>query len=340
MTCSGQQVNVLVWTAVITLCMFSIQAYSWTLNNFLMSGPKAYLTFSASVAAGAQAGMEECQHQYQWEKWNCPRSSLPLYSHSTPAANSETSFVHAISSAGVMHTLTRNCSAGEFEKCGCDDRKKGQVAAGWTWGGCSDNVQFGEQISKQFVDALETGLDATALMNLHNSEAGRAAVRQTLKRVCKCHGVSGSCSTQTCWLQITEFRQVGNYLKRKYHRAQRVDYKNGELKLGNTGRMEELPSLNKRDLVYLEPSPDYCRTNITEAGSVGTVGRLCSRRKVDSAHRSERKSCKVLCKSCGLKVRKRTIELLTSCNCKFQWCCDVKCEECRETVEKLTCSVI
>lgn len=32
---------------------------------------------------------------------------------------------------------------------------------------------FGEAISKQFVDALETGQDARAAMNLHNNEAGR-----------------------------------------------------------------------------------------------------------------------------------------------------------------------
>ena len=44
---------------------------------------------------------------------------------------------------------------------------------GWQWGGCSDNVEFGEAISKQFVDTLETGQDARAAMNLHNNEAGR-----------------------------------------------------------------------------------------------------------------------------------------------------------------------
>lgn len=44
---------------------------------------------------------------------------------------------------------------------------------GWIWGGCSDNVAFGEKISKQFVDALEDGHDSRAAVNLHNNEAGR-----------------------------------------------------------------------------------------------------------------------------------------------------------------------
>lgn len=44
---------------------------------------------------------------------------------------------------------------------------------GWLWGGCSDNVNFGETISKQYVDAQETGQDSRAAVNLHNNEAGR-----------------------------------------------------------------------------------------------------------------------------------------------------------------------
>jgi hypothetical protein len=45
------------------------------------------------------------------------------------------------------------------------------------------------------------------------------AVRKTMRRLCKCHGVSGSCATQTCWRQISEFREVGNHLKEMYHSA-------------------------------------------------------------------------------------------------------------------------
>lgn len=44
---------------------------------------------------------------------------------------------------------------------------------GWLWGGCSDNVDFGERISRQYVDAQETGQDSRAAVNLHNNAAGR-----------------------------------------------------------------------------------------------------------------------------------------------------------------------
>lgn len=53
---------------------------------------------------------------------------------SPSAATRETSFVHAISSAGVMHTLTRNCSMGDFENCGCDDSRNGHAGEfGLSW---------------------------------------------------------------------------------------------------------------------------------------------------------------------------------------------------------------
>uniref|UniRef100_H3BG32 Protein Wnt n=1 Tax=Latimeria chalumnae TaxID=7897 RepID=H3BG32_LATCH len=405
-----QDILYLIWGLI-----FYLQScYTWSVNNFLMTGPKAYLIYSSSVAAGAQSGIEECKYQFAWDCWNCPERALQLSTHSglrsaischsllSPGKilvqdlgttccliipsidqrsvlvdekihvhtlttkktkigiqalsgleteccrkillnlllppNRETAFVHAISSAGVMYTLTRNCSLGDFDNCGCDDSRNGQLGGqGWLWGGCSDNVGFGEAISKQFVDALETGQDARAAMNLHNNEAGRKAVKGTMKRTCKCHGVSGSCSTQTCWLQLPEFREVGNYLKEKYHRALKVDLLKGA---GNSAASrgaiaETFSSISKKELVHLEDSPDYCLENKT-LGLQGTEGRECLK-KGKSLSKWEKRSCKRLCRDCGLAVEERKAEMVSSCNCKFHWCCAVKCEQCRKTVTKYFC---
>ena len=41
-------------------------------------------------------------------------------------------FVHAISSAGVAHALTRACSSGELEEtCGCDRSLRGMSPEGF-----------------------------------------------------------------------------------------------------------------------------------------------------------------------------------------------------------------
>jgi len=102
------------------------------------------------------------------------------------AGTRETAFVHAISAAGVAHAVTRACSSGLLDRCGCDrtvdaSRNTASAAAadddGFQWAGCSDNVAYGSAFSKSFVDARERrskGRDsARALMNLHNNNAGR-----------------------------------------------------------------------------------------------------------------------------------------------------------------------
>jgi len=102
----------------------------------------------------------------------------------------EMAFVHAISSAGVAHAVTRACSTGSLDRCGCD-KTVGQrtsvgprasrrgvrgVGSSFQWSGCSDNAAYGSAFAKMFIDARERakGKEASrALMNLHNNNAGR-----------------------------------------------------------------------------------------------------------------------------------------------------------------------
>lgn len=83
-------------------------------------------------------------------------------------------------------------------------------------------------------------------------------------------------------------------------------------------------------------SPDYCRQN-TMLGWKGTFNRRCSRSKDGEATPSERRSCKTLCKSCGMRVKKQQQIVHKSCNCKFNWCCDVTCDTCSEIIDEFYC---
>lgn len=85
----------------------------------------------------------------------------------------------AITSAGVTHAVARSCSEGAIESCTCDYRRRGPGGPDWHWGGCSDNVDFGQMFSREFVDSSERGRDLRYLINLHNNEAGRM-VREPL----------------------------------------------------------------------------------------------------------------------------------------------------------------
>ena len=118
----------------------------------------------------------------------------------------EAAFVHAISSAGVVYAVTRACSSGQLDRCGCDrsittrspppgnQRRRARSDGGTTlstgsfkWSGCSDNIAYGIAFAKSFVDAGEkTGRNRSArsgraIVNLHNNNAGRKA-----SNICTC----------------------------------------------------------------------------------------------------------------------------------------------------------
>ena len=92
------------------------------------------------------------------------------------AANREIAFVQAIISAGIVFTVTRNCSLGQLEDCKCMARKNKReesAKTGFLWGGCSDNTELGSRIAVTYLDEREMGHDFKAVVRLHNHEVGR-----------------------------------------------------------------------------------------------------------------------------------------------------------------------
>ena len=75
-------------------------------------------------------------------------------------------------------------------------------------------------------------------------------------------------------------------------------------------------------------SHDLC-TLMMLAGSLGTAGRECNRTSLAPD------GCDIMC--CGRGYDTRTVTRTQQCDCKFQWCCRVKCKECDEVVDIHTC---
>jgi wingless-type MMTV integration site family protein 8 len=103
---------------------------------------------------------------------------------------------------------------------------------------------------------------------------------------------------------------------------------------------QEMANLPVTRLAFTEDAADYCAmSNGTSTGSPATVGRICSRRKGPGVTSDERRSCRNLCKACGLKVKKQRKKITTTCNCKFHWCCQVHCSTCEKEETTFTCSL-
>ncbi|KAH9369887.1 hypothetical protein HPB48_013892 [Haemaphysalis longicornis] len=245
------------------------------------------------------------------------------------AVSREKAYVYGVSAAGVAYSITRACSKGELNECGCDSAIRQRKPRGsWEWGGCSDDIGFGAQFSRKFVDAGEDPSTAQGLMNLHNNEAGRRTLRRSMETVCKCHGVSGSCSVRVCWRRLKPFRAVGDALSVKFDGATHVHMTRaggGARSAGTPGALggrkrrprlrpvlRDVKKPGKKDLVYLEESPDYCTRNETLA-VLGTTGRSCN----NTSYGMD--GCRLLC--CGRGYQTVVREVDEKCHCKFVWCC-------------------
>ena len=127
---------------------------------------------------------------------------------------------------------------------------------------------------------------------------------------------------------MPSFNLIASKLKERYDAAVQVQARRGEYRYRLVPRNKYYHKLSSSDIVYTNPSPDYCQA-IPSIGAHGVIGRVCNRtsRGIDG--------CKQLC--CGRPYQTR-LELVTyKCNCTFVWCCSLKCQECTKLVQVTKC---
>lgn len=149
-----------------------------------------------------------------------------------------------------------------------------------------------------------------------------------LKTMCTCHGATGSCTVKTCVEKTPGLRLIGDTLKSMFNNARKVEPANQKregLKLvlvdARKSRTVDRESPKRTELLYTENSPLFCQRDDT-LGIRGVSGRICSKDPSDA------NSCRMLC--CGMGYNEFWIREKTKCECKFKYCCYVKCEICSE----------
>ncbi|XP_065174363.1 protein Wnt-4-like [Sycon ciliatum] len=282
----------------------------------------------AAIGDGARLGLAECQRRFEKRRWSCPIAQPSIFSKILEAASKETAYVHSIQSAGITLAIARSCSRGEASTlCGCATGSElGNPEGNWTWASCSDNIADGIRFSREFLNGREDGRSPSSLMSIHDTEAGRKIVRSSMLRVCKCHGLTGTCAHRTCWYSLPKIHVVGTSLLDKYDKSIKV------IPRADRRKLVPLRATSKRpkddDLIHLQDSPDYCTSNST-VGSLGTLGRKCSPKE------GAENNCDKMCCGRGYNVRRRINN--EKCSCRFEWCCRVKCKRCRVAKQSFTC---
>ncbi|XP_008109586.3 protein Wnt-7b isoform X2 [Anolis carolinensis] len=234
------------------------------------------------IGEGAQMGINECQYQFRYGRWNCS------------ALGEKTVFGQELREAEKLLSPT-------------------------------PSLLPGLHMPSLLPAARE--ISATVAATERNK-----VLEERMKLECKCHGVSGSCTTKTCWTTLPKFREIGYILKEKYNAAVQVEVvRASRLRQPTFLKIKQIRSYQKpmeTDLVYIEKSPNYCEEDAS-TGSVGTQGRLCNRTSPSAD------GCDMMC--CGRGYNTHQYTKVWQCNCKFHWCCFVKCNTCSERTEVFTC---
>ncbi|XP_066961528.1 protein Wnt-4-like isoform X1 [Macrobrachium rosenbergii] len=279
---------------------------------------------AGAAAIGLALAVRECKRQFAHHRWNCTALTTPTNNpHTAPImarGYSESAFGHAITAAGVTHSISRACAAGRLQSCSC-----GMVGGkrSWKWSGCHDNTKFGARYSRKFLDIRERAKDIISFTHLYNNEVGRKVVRRNREVRCKCHGMSGSCEIRTCWKAAPDFRFVGDTLKEKYMNAKvaAVEVFGNSANTAKKFRPVRKEISIDSPLLYVERSPTYCSVD-DRLDIPGTLGRHCN---VSSTGPD---SCDSLC--CGRGYDQRRQKVTRKCHCRFKWCCHVTCRDCSE----------
>ena len=288
----------------------------------------------------------ECQHRFEYERWPCDKQDhediISGSNSSLLQGTKEAAFVQALTAASIIHTSLKLCFDGtEGVDCDCEDENEnryGTVNTGDetnTFVKCSEHyIKYANRVFGKFRQQWLSGkTEPEDLMILHNSETGRRSLIKRKFEKCSCNGLSGSCSSKTCWEELPQMRHISAVLKSVYNNE-----RNNVKTLMHSGLKKKLLTIDSRmvpsknALVFIEDSPDYCdymdKRNCSKIIPPHYDQDNVAEWEVE--HRARLlKSCDNLCLECGYDVHEEQVKYLnTECECVFHWCCTVNCSSC------------
>lgn len=126
---------------------------------------------------------------------------------------------------------------------------------------------------------------------------------------------------------MSSFDKVGSFLKEKYEYSIQISERPRK-KLRRKEKSQRKVPIPKEDLLYINRSPNYCVED-PKLGVPGTQGRVCNRTSEGPD------GCNLLC--CGRGYNTHVVRHVERCDCKFVWCCYVRCRRCESMTDVHTC---
>ncbi|CAD5124464.1 DgyrCDS12747 [Dimorphilus gyrociliatus] len=307
--------------------------------------------------------IKSCKTLFGRNRWNCSSiEKLPKLSRDLTIGSKEQAFVHAFSTASLIQIIAQACASGSISSCSCgtpirkrkelepDKRARDAMSTEnrHAFIGCGHNLRFATKFARNFADVpwdkrlrkttrrptKNLRLNKRSLTNLHNNRVGRQVANKLVQEKCRCHGTSGSCTAKSCWRIVPSLEKIGKHIQVLYGESIQVRAKFNKKKekrvlIKVTNPFKKAP-INKNvkpdQLVFYTISPDYCKAD-ERFETPGTTGRTCE--EVGDG------SCESLC--CGRGYTTESIKVVERCDCKYYWCCYIKCSKCTKLIEVHQC---
>ena len=162
-------------------------------------------------------------------------------------------------------------------------------------------------------------------------------VHDNRQTTCICSGVSGSCTVKTCTTHMPSIFEIGDIMKTKQEEALKVVtvYEGSRIKLlleQRTREGEGEPPAT--ELIYMATPSNHCQSDPEY-----TTSRYClplANLTSDPTLWQFYPPCEDFC--CSGRYEATTKTVPQSCNCYFEFCCDLKCDTCVEIFTEYVCT--
>nr|AID23659.1 wnt-2 [Hofstenia miamia] len=282
---------------------------------------------------GLHFAKNSCKQIFRNKRFDCDIDRMDIETRTNFLTHStkESIFFHAITSAGVAWATARECANEFMKECTCSSNTLRNPNS--TLAECVDYIAFGLKQSRLFFNAfnLRPFLHSSVKvqkeaknMVQYGQKLGLRVFKKSLKKVCKCSGVSNSCVEKYCFYQFSSLRNIAEDIYKLYRRSYFNRY----------GATYDVLSIRKwamqQPIIFTDKSPSFCQRN-SSAGTLGVAGRECDTESVDKENR-----CNELCCDNGFTTIQKSVE--EKCKCEFILCCYTRCDKCNVSKSYNVCN--